>query len=150
MLIIYLIYTQWIEGEFFQISWRKTMLRIQRGVCKAWIRYSHPTSQTAANLGFFQKPHRFLLFSLYSTPSVSETRREIHTMLDINLFRVEKGGNPEIIRESQRRRFANVDIVDEIIAIDKQWRQRISHSLSLSVNFATLEFFFFIIFGFDF
>jgi seryl-tRNA synthetase len=63
-------------------------------------------------------------------------------MLDINLFRVEKGGNPEIIRESQRRRFANVDIVDEIIAIDKQWRQRISHSLSLCVNFATLEFFF--------
>ncbi|EXC15377.1 Serine--tRNA ligase [Morus notabilis] len=45
-------------------------------------------------------------------------------MLDINLFREEKGGNPEIIRESQRRRFANVDIVDEIIKLDKEWRQR--------------------------
>ncbi|KAK7842403.1 serine--trna ligase [Quercus suber] len=44
-------------------------------------------------------------------------------MLDINLFRVEKGGNPELIRESQRRRFANVELVDEVIAIDKQWRQ---------------------------
>lgn len=44
-------------------------------------------------------------------------------MLDINLFRVEKGGNPEHIRESQRRRFANVELVDEVIAIDKQWRQ---------------------------
>ena len=45
-------------------------------------------------------------------------------MLDINLFREEKGGNPEIIRESQRRRFANVEIVDEIIDLDKAWRQR--------------------------
>lgn len=53
-------------------------------------------------------------------------------MLDINLFRVEKGGNPELIRESQRRRFANVELVDEVIAIDKQWRQRIK-SLSLSL-----------------
>uniref|UniRef100_A0A1J3JJT4 serine--tRNA ligase n=1 Tax=Noccaea caerulescens TaxID=107243 RepID=A0A1J3JJT4_NOCCA len=45
-------------------------------------------------------------------------------MLDINLFRVEKGNNPEIIRESQRRRFADVEVVDEIINLDKQWRAR--------------------------
>ncbi|OWM85369.1 serine--tRNA ligase [Punica granatum] len=45
-------------------------------------------------------------------------------MLDINLFREEKGNNPERIRESQRRRFASVEIVDEIIALDKEWRQR--------------------------
>ncbi|CAE6124100.1 unnamed protein product [Arabidopsis arenosa] len=43
--------------------------------------------------------------------------------MDINLFREEKGNNPEIIRESQRRRFANVEIVDEIIKHDKEWRQ---------------------------
>ena len=54
-------------------------------------------------------------------------------MLDINLFRVEKGGNPELIRESQRRRFANVELVDEVIAIDKQWRQRKNLSLFLSL-----------------
>ncbi|KAG8375150.1 hypothetical protein BUALT_Bualt10G0070500 [Buddleja alternifolia] len=45
-------------------------------------------------------------------------------MLDINLFREEKGGNPEKIRESQRRRYANVDLVDEVIELDKVWRQR--------------------------
>ncbi|XP_073124423.1 serine--tRNA ligase-like [Henckelia pumila] len=45
-------------------------------------------------------------------------------MLDINLFRAEKGGNPELIRESQRRRFANVDLVDEVIQLDIVWRQR--------------------------
>ncbi|KAF8401663.1 hypothetical protein HHK36_012609 [Tetracentron sinense] len=45
-------------------------------------------------------------------------------MLDINLFREDKGNNPELIRESQRRRFANVELVDEIIRLDKEWRQR--------------------------
>ncbi|XAR48710.1 Serine--tRNA ligase [Bertholletia excelsa] len=45
-------------------------------------------------------------------------------MLDINLFREDKGNNPEIIRESQRRRFASVDLVDEVIRLDKEWRQR--------------------------
>lgn len=42
-------------------------------------------------------------------------------MLDINLFRVEKGGNPDIVRESQRLRCAPVEIVDQVIAIDKEW-----------------------------
>ncbi|KAH9617486.1 hypothetical protein KSS87_004385 [Heliosperma pusillum] len=44
-------------------------------------------------------------------------------MLDINLFRADKGGNPELIRESQRRRFKDVAIVDEIIALDLEWRR---------------------------
>ncbi|OTB05786.1 hypothetical protein M426DRAFT_319468 [Hypoxylon sp. CI-4A] len=39
-------------------------------------------------------------------------------MLDVQDFITERGGNPEKIRESQRRRFANVEVVDEIIA---QW-----------------------------
>ena len=42
--------------------------------------------------------------------------------LDINLFRAHSGGNPDLIRESQRRRYAPVEIVDEIIAKDEQWR----------------------------
>jgi hypothetical protein len=42
--------------------------------------------------------------------------------LDITLFR-EEGGNPESIRESQRRRYASVQLVDEIIAQDAEWRQ---------------------------
>ncbi|KAI8059318.1 seryl-tRNA synthetase [Gongronella butleri] len=42
-------------------------------------------------------------------------------MLDINLLLEDRGGNPEIVRESQRRRGASVEIVDEILAIYKQW-----------------------------
>lgn len=44
-------------------------------------------------------------------------------VLDINLFRKERGGNPELIKESQRRRFKPVEIVDEIIALDEEWRK---------------------------
>ncbi|ROW15536.1 hypothetical protein VPNG_02318 [Cytospora leucostoma] len=38
-------------------------------------------------------------------------------MLDVNDFITERGGNPEKIKESQRRRGAPVEIVDEIIAL---------------------------------
>ncbi|KAH0574092.1 Seryl-tRNA synthetase [Spironucleus salmonicida] len=41
--------------------------------------------------------------------------------IDINLFRTAKGGNPELVRESQRKRFQSVEIVDEIIELDNQW-----------------------------
>jgi len=43
-------------------------------------------------------------------------------MLDLNDFRAEKGGDPEKIRESQRRRFAKVELVDEVITHDNDWR----------------------------
>ena len=39
--------------------------------------------------------------------------------IDINHFRVAKGGNPEKVRESQAKRFANTEVIDEIIEVDK-------------------------------
>lgn len=42
--------------------------------------------------------------------------------LDITLFRAGSGGNPDLIRESQRRRFSPVEWVDEVIAKDDRWR----------------------------
>ncbi|CAR22129.1 serine--tRNA ligase SES1 [Lachancea thermotolerans CBS 6340] len=42
-------------------------------------------------------------------------------MLDITQFIEEKGGNPELIRQSQKARHASVEIVDEIIADYKEW-----------------------------
>lgn len=42
----------------------------------------------------------------------------------------EKGGNPELVRESQRRRFADVSAVDRVIALDKEWRNGELHMLS--------------------
>jgi len=42
--------------------------------------------------------------------------------MDIALFR-EKGGNPDLIRESQRRRGAPVESVDKVIELDDKWRK---------------------------
>lgn len=47
--------------------------------------------------------------------------------LDINLFRAHAGGNPDVIRESQRRRYAPVESVDEIINLDNRWRYLTGH-----------------------
>ncbi|KAI9891295.1 MAG: Cytosolic seryl-tRNA synthetase [Vezdaea aestivalis] len=43
-------------------------------------------------------------------------------MLDVLDFIVERGGNPEKIRESQRRRFAPVEAVDEVIVLYENQR----------------------------
>ncbi|RPA72094.1 cytoplasmic serine-tRNA ligase Srs1 [Ascobolus immersus RN42] len=43
-------------------------------------------------------------------------------MLDINDFLTDKGGNPDKIRESQRRRGAPVEAVDQVIALYDDWR----------------------------
>jgi seryl-tRNA synthetase len=44
-------------------------------------------------------------------------------VLDINLFRAEKGGDAEVIRKSQRNRYKNVDLVDQVIDLDKKYRK---------------------------
>ncbi|KAK4156504.1 serine--tRNA ligase, cytoplasmic [Chaetomidium leptoderma] len=44
-------------------------------------------------------------------------------MLDVNDFITERGGNPEKIRESQRRRNAPVEAVDEVIAMFEDHRK---------------------------
>lgn len=44
-------------------------------------------------------------------------------MLDINDFIKERGGDPEKIKESQRRRYAKVEVVDEVIAMWEDHRK---------------------------
>ena len=46
--------------------------------------------------------------------------------LDINTIRAYKGGDPEKVRESQRRRFADVALVDKVIAEDEEWRRLVA------------------------
>lgn len=48
--------------------------------------------------------------------------------IDIELFRAEKGGNPELIKTSQRNRYKNVQLVDDVIQSDLEWR-RLRHSI---------------------
>ena len=44
-------------------------------------------------------------------------------VLDIDEFRAEKGGNPDKIRENQRKRYCDVSMVDKIVDADEKWRK---------------------------
>ena len=44
-------------------------------------------------------------------------------VLDLQLFRKEKGGNPEELRESQCKRYKDVGLVDKVIEADEKWRE---------------------------
>lgn len=44
-------------------------------------------------------------------------------VLDVDLFRTDKGGDPEKMRENQRKRFKDEGLVDLIVRKDKEWRE---------------------------
>ena len=45
-------------------------------------------------------------------------------VLDIELFRADKGGDPNKIKENQRKRFKDVSYVDKVVEADTKWRKR--------------------------
>ncbi|KAM7363616.1 seryl-tRNA synthetase [Cochliomyia hominivorax] len=45
-------------------------------------------------------------------------------VLDLDLFRSDKGGNPDAIRKNQELRFKDVGLVETVISKDTEWRQR--------------------------
>lgn len=44
-------------------------------------------------------------------------------VLDLDLFRADKDGNPDKIRENQKKRFKDVRLVDTVVEQDTLWRQ---------------------------
>lgn len=44
-------------------------------------------------------------------------------VLDLDLFRPEKGGDPEKIRVNQKKRFDDESLVDKVVDNDLKWRQ---------------------------
>ena len=44
-------------------------------------------------------------------------------MLDVFDLLADKGGSPEKVRESQRKRYASVELVDEVIALYEDARK---------------------------
>lgn len=47
-------------------------------------------------------------------------------MLDINDFVAERGGEPQKIKESQRRRYGNEDVVDQVLTMYEDHRKSTS------------------------
>lgn len=55
--------------------------------------------------------------------------------IDIDLFRKEKGHDPEKIKKSQEARFADVALVDQVIELDEKWRKSKYQLDTLKMNF---------------
>lgn len=65
-------------------------------------------------------------FPLYPSTNASDSDFDCTpflTMLDLNDFVTERGGDPNKIKESQRRRHAPEETVDEVIALYEEARQ---------------------------
>ena len=45
-------------------------------------------------------------------------------VLDLVLFRADQGGDPDKIRELQKKRFKDVAHVDKVVELDTKWRKR--------------------------
>ena len=52
-------------------------------------------------------------------------------VLDIELFRADKGGDPKKIKENQAKRFKDVTLVEKVVEKDSAWRKRKFFPLSL-------------------
>ena len=64
----------------------------------------------------------FRIIKLRVHSQVAVPRRTM--VLDIELFRADKGGDPDKIRENQRKRFKDVGYVDRVVEADTKWRKR--------------------------
>ena len=57
-------------------------------------------------------------------------------VLDIDKFRPEKGGDPEMVKKNQRERFADETMVDKIVQADEKWRRgKLHHAPSGFIEF---------------
>ena len=56
-------------------------------------------------------------------------------MLDLLLIRADKGGNPEIVYDSQKKRFKSTEIIDESIKRDKEWKEVRSKADTANMNY---------------
>eukprot|EP01102_Stenamoeba_stenopodia_P021547 TRINITY_DN8716_c0_g1_i1.p1 TRINITY_DN8716_c0_g1~~TRINITY_DN8716_c0_g1_i1.p1 ORF type:complete len:458 (-),score=123.15 TRINITY_DN8716_c0_g1_i1:83-1456(-) len=45
-------------------------------------------------------------------------------MLDLNLFREDRGGCVDLLKENQSRRFQRSELIDEVVEADATWRQK--------------------------
>lgn len=62
-------------------------------------------------------------------------------VLDLDLFRADKDGDPEKVRENQRKRFKDVKLVDIVIEQDTFWRRlrHVADNLNMLKNLCSKE-----------
>jgi hypothetical protein len=72
---------------------------------------------------FFHRLHQLLVLKHSSLSQRFFTNSSAKMVLDLDLFRVDKGGNPDKIRENQSKRYSDVTLVDQVVEVDSQWRK---------------------------
>ena len=70
-------------------------------------------------------------FSTRRAGNRSIFKSSIAMVLDLDLFRPDKGGNPDAIKENQKKRFKDVGMVDKITELDGKWRKCMLFTLFL-------------------
>ena len=74
------------------------------------------------------RPLFIRLHQFYSKSTFLLKYRPIFTsraamVLDLDLFREDRGGNPAKIRENQGKRYKDASMVDKVISADSEWRK---------------------------
>jgi hypothetical protein len=61
---------------------------------------------------------------VYVCACVSSRQLADGMVLDLVLFRADQGGDPEKIKELQKKRFKDASLVDKVVEADSKWRKR--------------------------
>lgn len=59
--------------------------------------------------------------------------------IDINSLRVDRGGDPEDVREAQRKRFKDDGLVDNVLALDQKWRELVTTIRNMKTELNKLQ-----------
>lgn len=59
--------------------------------------------------------------------------------IDINSLRVDRGGDPEAVREAQRKRFKDDGLVDNVLALDQKWRELVTTIRNMKTELNKLQ-----------
>jgi seryl-tRNA synthetase len=51
--------------------------------------------------------------------------------IDVNALRVDRGGDPERVRNAQKKRYKPDDIIDQVLILDQRWREQITRMRDL-------------------
>lgn len=91
---------------------------------------------------FFHRLHQLRVLKYSSLIQRFFTTTSAKMVLDLDQFRVDKGGNPDKIRENQSKRYSDATLVDQVVEADSQWRKS-----KLSKHFKTSIVVFFYVFN---
>lgn len=110
------------SGKLYEINHRNFVVQIPYGVR---VRCHFPVLSPLSGMrALFVLLHQFYS---NSTTFLLKSRRiftsPARMVLDLDLFREDRGGNPAKMRENQGKRYKDASMVDKVISADSEWRK---------------------------